>query len=86
MHLARRLEDKAMERFNNDKRLAIKYLQQECTSYAWVRYRRHGTPHHAAWKAVYNAYVSAEFSLQYSLDMDRAGLYEDFEPLEFCQR
>lgn len=86
MHLARRLEAKAMERFNNDKRLAIKYLQQQCTNYAWMSERRRGTPRHAEWRAIYKAYVSAEFSLQYSLDMETSGLYDDFEPLQFCQR
>lgn len=73
-HLARRLELTILEKFNQDKRAALRYLQEKCTYYARKADMYYGKPLHEKWRQVYGAYSSAEFAISYWLSLD-----EEFE-------
>lgn len=70
MNLSQRLKAAALKRFDNDKRQALRYLQDKCMFYELLSARRRGTRHHVKWREIYKAYCFAEFALQYAIDME----------------
>ena len=68
--LARRIEFNVLEKFDNDKRAALRYLDQRCMYYARKADSYRGSKFHQQWRQISKAYTSAEFAISYSLDME----------------
>ena len=78
--LARRIEQTVMEKFNYDKRAALRYLQEKCLFYACKADMYRGKPLHEKWRKIYKAYSSAEVAIGYWLSLDQEmedGLIQD---------
>lgn len=81
MTLAQRLYDHALMKFNGNKCQAIAYLRGQAMFYARKADRYYKTSLHDAWRKVYRAYSSAEFTMSYHLDLDEQFYRETCEEM-----
>jgi hypothetical protein len=68
--LAKRIQHHVMEKFDGDKRKALRYLQPKCLFYARKADQYRGKPLHEKWREIYQAYSQAEFAIEYWLECD----------------
>lgn len=74
--LSRRLEFTILEKFNYDYGKSLEYIRQRCEEYSKKSYEKVGTKHHSGYHAAYKAYVQAEFSIFYTLEMRQELKYD----------
>lgn len=77
--LSRRLESTILERFQNDRHKALRYIQAKCTEMAYKVDAKGGTTFWEHWRKILNAYRSCELSISYSIDMDQQMAFDLME-------
>ena len=74
MTLSNRIEEKVLERFNQDRRQALLYIRDKCHSLAKKIYDYERSTilrqYAKKWKEILKAYRSAEFTISYYLELD----------------